>query len=82
MGKSIIIALLPFVAVAIDHETKLVDRLIKAQRAVEKANAQSSAAGKDLSEYCQSVGKTAQVKPNGLLGCWTSVPAKPPGTAQ
>jgi hypothetical protein len=61
-----------------DKETFLVDEFISAQRAQEKAGARSLKAGDALTDYCQSIHKQMNVKPNGLVGCLPKPEPKQP----
>ena len=65
-------------------EEKLADRLIKAQRQVERANHDSDQAAAALESHCKGKSQTLRVKPNGLLGCVTvpAEPAKPPASSK
>ena len=80
MKRLILLMCLPLIAVA-DQETKLVVKLEKAQRAVEKANKKSDSEAAVLVAYCKSQGKVLQVKPNGLMGCVVPQPAPTPTPA-
>ena len=66
---SISAALLLAIPLFARKEDRLVDKLIHAQRAVERANAKSEAAGKKLTDYCKTQGKIVRVKRNGVIGC-------------
>ncbi len=76
-----------------NEEYRVIDRLVKAQRAVEQANAsgdksriarankRSDQAGAEATAYCKSQGKQLMIKPNGLMGCVArtgDVPTSPP----
>lgn len=64
-----------------NDEYRLVDKLVAAQREVEKANASgdkariskanraSEKAGDRVVEYCNVKGLAFAIKPNGLMGC-------------
>ncbi len=61
-----------------DPEDRLVDKLVKAQRAVERADAKSQKAGAAVVAFCKAKGETFQIKANGLMGCVKAPPAPKP----